>query len=126
MPSSATVETSVEAPVDIKSVAQIASSEPSELEQKLQAQLELLEIVQEHAADSENWIRRQAYSLVTDEYRVHHLTAGTLRGDGKLGVLPALFQAKDESQVLSVLHVGTSLCGHRGITHGGLLATILE
>ncbi|KAG0353846.1 hypothetical protein BG005_006907 [Podila minutissima] len=123
MPSSATVE----APVDIKpSISQIAPSEPSDIEQQLQAQLEQLEIVQEHVADSENWIRRQAYSLVTDEYRVHHLTAGTLRGDGKLGVSPALFQAKDESQVVSVLHIGTSLCGHRGITHGGLLATLLD
>lgn len=96
------------------------------MEQQLQEQLEQLEIVQEHVADSENWTRRQAYSLVTDEYRVHHLTAGTLRGDGKLGVSPALFQTKDESQVVSVLHIGTSLCGHRGITHGGLLATILD
>ncbi|KAF9335606.1 hypothetical protein BG006_011119 [Podila minutissima] len=123
MPSSATVE----APVDIKSsVSQIAPSEPSDIEQQLQAQLEQLEIVQEHVADSENWTRRQAYSLVTDEYRVHHLTAGTLRGDGKLGVSPALFQTKDESQVVSILHVGTSLCGHRGITHGGLLATVLD
>ncbi|KAG0338691.1 hypothetical protein BG000_003579 [Podila horticola] len=122
MPSSATVE----APVDVKSSISIAPSEPSEMEQQLQEQLEQLEIVQEHVADSENWTRRQAYSLVTDEYRVHHLTAGTLRGDGKLGVSPALFQTKDESQVVSVLHIGTSLCGHRGITHGGLLATILD
>ncbi|KAG0083190.1 hypothetical protein BGZ93_010844 [Podila epicladia] len=123
MPSSATVE----APVDIKSsVSQIALSESSDIEQQLQAQLEQLEIVQEHVANSENWTRRLAYSLVTDEYRVHHLTAGTLRGDGKLGVSPALFQSKDESQVVSVLHVGTSLCGHRGITHGGLLATLLD
>ncbi|KAF9311911.1 hypothetical protein BG003_006853 [Podila horticola] len=122
MPSSATVE----APVDIKSSISIAPSGPSEMEQQLQEQLEQLEIVQEHVADSENWTRRQAYSLVTDEYRVHHLTAGTLRGDGKLGVSPALFQTKDESQVVSVLHIGTSLCGHRGITHGGLLATILD
>ncbi|KAG0331934.1 hypothetical protein BG004_001452 [Podila humilis] len=109
-----------------KPTATTVSSSASELEQNLQTQLELLDIVQQHTTDAENWTRRTAYSLVTDEYRIHHLTAGTLRGDGKLGVNPALFQSKDESQVLSVLHVGTSLCGHRGITHGGLLATLLD
>ncbi|KAG0203560.1 hypothetical protein BGX28_004200 [Mortierella sp. GBA30] len=102
------------------------STAPSTQEQGLQHQLEALDIVQTHAADVENWKRRQAYSLVTDDYRVHHLTAGTLRGDNKLGVAPALFQSQDESKVLSVLHVGKSLCGHPNITHGGLLATLLD
>jgi hypothetical protein len=92
----------------------------------LQQELESLDIVVKHAEDPENWTRRTAYSLVTDDYRIHHLTAGTLRGDGKLGVRPALFQSKDQQQVLSVLHVGTDMCGHPNITHGGLLATLLE
>ncbi|KAF9121294.1 hypothetical protein BGW39_010643 [Mortierella sp. 14UC] len=98
----------------------------SSQELALQQQLESLEIVIQHAQDPENWTRRTAYSLVTDDYRVHHLTAGTLRGDGKLGVRPALFQSKDEQQVLSVLHVGSDMCGHPNITHGGLLATLLD
>ncbi|KAF9930825.1 hypothetical protein FBU30_011192 [Linnemannia zychae] len=99
---------------------------PSEKELSLQHELEGLEIVIKHAQDTENWTRRTAYSLVTDSYRVHHLTAGTLRGDGKLSVKPALFQSKDEHHVVSVLHVGTDMCGHPNITHGGLLATLLE
>ncbi|OAQ26911.1 Thioesterase/thiol ester dehydrase-isomerase [Linnemannia elongata AG-77] len=98
----------------------------SEKELLLQQELESLEIVIKHAEDPENWTRRTAYSLVTDDYRIHHLTAGTLRGDGKLGVKPALFQSKDQLQVLSVLHVGTDMCGHPNITHGGLLATLLD
>ncbi|KAG0004079.1 hypothetical protein BGZ80_007641 [Entomortierella chlamydospora] len=92
----------------------------------LQQQLEELEIVKTYMADSENWLRRIAHAHVTDEKIVHHLTAGTLRGAGKLGVAPALFQSKDEKQILNVLHVGTSLCGHPNITHGGLLATLLD
>ncbi|KAF9910000.1 hypothetical protein EC991_007619 [Linnemannia zychae] len=103
-----------------------ATPPASSKELVLQEELESLEIVVQHAQDSENWTRRTAYSLVTDDYRVHHLTAGTLRGDGKLGVRPALFQSKDELQVLSVLHVGTDMCGHPNITHGGLLATLLD
>ncbi|KAF9355016.1 hypothetical protein BGX26_007071 [Mortierella sp. AD094] len=95
-------------------------------QQDLQQQLEELEIVKAYTADSENWLRRIAHAHVTDEKRVNHLTAGVLRGDGKLGVAPALFQSKDEAQVLSVMHVGRSLCGHPNITHGGLLATLLD
>ncbi|KAG0243475.1 HotDog domain-containing protein [Mortierella sp. GBAus27b] len=108
------------------STAPSSSHQPSEREQELQKQLEALEIVQEHVAKTELWKRRTAYSLVTDDYRVHHLTAGTLRGDGMLSVAPALFQSLDEGQIVSVLHVGKSLCGHPNIVHGGLLATILD
>lgn len=99
---------------------------PSAKENALQQELESLEAVVQYATDSENWTRRTAYSLVTDDYRINHLTAGTLRGDGKLGVAPALFQSKDEKQVMSILHVGTDMCGHPNITHGGLLATLLD
>ncbi|KAG0219850.1 hypothetical protein BGX33_000151 [Mortierella sp. NVP41] len=99
---------------------------PSAKELALQQDLESLEIVIQHASAPETWTRRTAYSLVTDDYRVHHLTAGTLRGDGKLGVSPALFQSKDQHQVVSVLHVGSDMCGHPNIIHGGLLATLLD
>ncbi|KAG0365716.1 HotDog domain-containing protein [Gamsiella multidivaricata] len=126
---SASIKTLVEAISREDSVATpltTATPEPSAQEQQLQQHLEALEIVQAHAADTEHWKRRTAYSLVTDDYRIHHLTAGTLRGDGKLGVSPALFQSKDERHVISVLHVGKSLCGHPNIVHGGLLATMLD
>lgn len=107
-------------------VTSVSHHPRSEQEEELQQQLEALETVQDHAAKPELWRRRTAYSLVTDDYRIHHFTAGTLRGDNKLGVAPALFQSIDESQIVSVLHVGKSLCGHPNITHGGLLATLLE
>ncbi|KAG0247226.1 hypothetical protein BG011_001837, partial [Mortierella polycephala] len=94
--------------------------------EELQQQLEDIDIVKAYSADTESWNRRSAFSLITNEYRVHHLTAGSLRGDDKLGVSPALFQSIDETQVLSVLHVGKALCGHPNITHGGLLATLLD
>lgn len=122
----APVKTLVEAIIRQETAVTKETPPTSAQEQELQQELEALEIVQDHVAKPELWRRRTAYSLVTDDYRVHHLTAGTLRGDDKLGVAPALFQSMDESQVLSVLHVGKSLCGHPNIVHGGLLATILE
>ncbi|KAG0317796.1 hypothetical protein BGZ99_006095 [Dissophora globulifera] len=122
----APIKTLVEAITWEDSISTPKAPEPSALESELQQQLETLDIVKAHVADNTQWKRRAAYSLVTDDYRVHHLTAGTLRGDNKLGVSPALFQSLDESQVMSVLHIGLSMCGHPNITHGGLLATLLD
>ncbi|KAF9435621.1 hypothetical protein BGZ76_005881 [Entomortierella beljakovae] len=104
----------------------LESQEEVEQPQSLAQLLEELEIVKACTADPEKWRRHVAYSHVKDINRPHHLTAGVLSGENKLGVKPALFQTLDESQVISALHVGPSLCGHPNITHGGLLATILD
>lgn len=39
---------------------------------------------------------------------------------------PLAFVKNNESSAIIVLHVGRSLCGHDGIIHGGLLATVLD
>jgi len=57
---------------------------------------------------------------------VNSLTSGALRGPGKLA-LPALLRVKgDDSESCTFVHVGRGLCGHDGIIHGGLLATLLD
>jgi acyl-coenzyme A thioesterase PaaI-like protein len=49
-----------------------------------------------------------------------------LRGPGKLAFAPLVRCRKDESEIIAVVHVGRGLCGHDGIIHGGLLATLLD
>ena len=39
---------------------------------------------------------------------------------------PLALVRSDEQEMETYLHVGRSLCGHDGIVHGGLLATILD
>lgn len=39
---------------------------------------------------------------------------------------PLAFVQRDEQEMETYLHVGRSVCGHDGIIHGGLLATILD
>ena len=39
---------------------------------------------------------------------------------------PLAFVRSDEQEMESYLHVGRSLCGHDGVIHGGMLATILD
>ena len=60
--------------------------------------------------------------------RARSLTAGTLLGDNKMAVPPLAFQDKDAPlpSLVSIVHLGPALCGHPGIVHGGLLATLLD
>lgn len=55
-----------------------------------------------------------------------NLTGGTLLGDRKVEVPPLTFTTTDGSRYVSICYVGRALCGHPGIIHGGLLATLLD
>ncbi|TKX23995.1 hypothetical protein C1H76_3933 [Elsinoe australis] len=60
--------------------------------------------------------------------RPQNLTGGTLLGPDKIEVPPLVFQnSKAELPTLiSLSYLGPALCGHPGIVHGGLLATMLD
>lgn len=62
-----------------------------------------------------------------DPQKVHNsLTAGVLRGPGKLAIPPIVFSKHDESEAVAILHLGRALCGHDGIVHGGLICTVFD
>ncbi|ORY21291.1 mitochondrion protein [Naematelia encephala] len=74
----------------------------------------------------EGWYETRPYQRF-DPQKVHNsLTAGSLRGPGKLAVPPLLFAKHDESEAVAVIHLGRALCGHDGIIHGGLIATVFD
>jgi len=58
--------------------------------------------------------------------RSHNLTGGTLMGPGKVVVPPYNFSEKGGKSLVQIQYLGNDLCGHPGIIHGGLLATILD
>lgn len=58
--------------------------------------------------------------------RPHNLTGGTLLGADKIAVPPLIFSSADGSRFVSVQYLGSALCGHPGLVHGGLLATLLD
>lgn len=60
------------------------------------------------------------------ELRAHNLTGGTLMGPGKVVVPPFAWNEKGGKSLVTISYLGTDLCGHKGIVHGGLLATILD
>jgi len=94
------------------------------LEEKLQTLPELKKL--REGKDAKDWYEVRPYQDFPEERRVNNLTAGALRGPGKLALFPLIRVKKDESESMVFLHLGRGLCGHDGIVHGGLLATLLD
>jgi hypothetical protein len=94
----------------------------------LEEQLQNLPILLKHRAteDPEAWYETRPYRTIPEDRRVNILTAGALRGPGRLALLPLVRSRVDESEALVIVHVGRGLCAHDGIVHGGLLATLLD
>jgi acyl-coenzyme A thioesterase PaaI-like protein len=87
------------------------------------------------AADTHQYVMTRPYLKYSREKAQHHLTAGSLRGPGMVAVPPLVFTktgvgaeqlggAEGDSTIL--LHLGRSVCGHDGIVHGGMLATVCD
>ncbi|KAL1792158.1 hypothetical protein ACET3X_009909 [Alternaria dauci] len=63
---------------------------------------------------------------IPEGLRAQNLTGGTLLGPDKIAVPPLQFSTTDGSSFVSLQYLGGALCGHPGIVHGGLLATLLD
>jgi hypothetical protein len=94
----------------------------------LEDQLQKLPILLKHRAttDPKAWYESRPYQTYPEERRVNNLTAGALQGPGRLALPPLVRARWDESEGFIIVHVGRGLCGHDGIVHGGLLATLLD
>jgi acyl-coenzyme A thioesterase PaaI-like protein len=63
---------------------------------------------------------------IPEGLRAQNLTGGTLLGPDKIAVPPLQFSTADGTTFVSLQYLGEALCGHPGIVHGGLLATLLD
>ncbi|KAK1239575.1 hypothetical protein MKX07_001029 [Trichoderma sp. CBMAI-0711] len=63
---------------------------------------------------------------MSEEIRRRSLTAGVLQGEGKVVVPPLAFIEDGGKSIVSITYVGDKLCGHPGLVHGGMLATMLD
>jgi adenylylsulfate kinase len=63
---------------------------------------------------------------IPPSWRRHNLTGGTLVGPGKMAIPPFCWTERGGKSYVQITHVGTDLCGHVGIIHGGFLATLLD
>ena len=101
-----------------------AKAHTDALEERLQ-NLPLLKSLRSRE-DKQEWYESRPYTGLPDEVRVNNLTAGALSGPGKLAVRPLIRVKNDESEAWGFVHLGRGLCGHDGIVHGGLMATLLD
>jgi len=101
---------------------QPSSKSSSQLESALQS----LQIVQTLRSNSSYTELKRGYSMLSDEERKSHLTAGSLSGNGKLAIEPLVFKRKEGLQdevgeeIIVIYHLGKKLCGHQDIVHGKL------
>lgn len=82
-----------------------------------------------------HYVVSRPYKNFPPEKLLHSLTAGSLRGPGKFATSPLILSKTDvgvqalgghKGDAFAFLHLGESLCGHNGIIHGGLLATVCD
>lgn len=71
-------------------------------------------------------IESRPHLKIPESWRQHNLTGGTLMGPGKVTIPPFSWSERNGKTYVQISHVGTDLCGHMGIIHGGYLATMLD
>jgi adenylylsulfate kinase len=73
-----------------------------------------------------DFIESRPHMKIPPSWRKHNLTGGTLMGPGKMAIPPFSWTEQSGKNYVQISHVGTDLCGHMGIIHGGFLATMLD
>jgi acyl-coenzyme A thioesterase PaaI-like protein len=63
---------------------------------------------------------------IPNAFRDRNLTSGTLAGPNRIVVPPYVWLEKSGKEMVSISYLGSDLCGHPGIVHGGLVATLLD
>lgn len=74
----------------------------------------------------EGFVESRPHMKIPEVYRTHHLTGGLLSGPGRIVVPPLVFEEAGGKGIVAISYLGNELCGHPGIVHGGLLATMLD
>lgn len=73
-----------------------------------------------------SYYESRPYAQMDTSRLINTLTAGALRSPGRLAIAPLVHARHDDSEAFITLHVGRGLCGHDGIVHGGLIATLFD
>jgi acyl-coenzyme A thioesterase PaaI-like protein len=76
--------------------------------------------------ENDDFEESRPYLRYPEGIRARSLTAGTLLGPNKLVVPPFVFAHREGKSLVSLMYLGSDICGHPGIIHGGLLATMLD
>ncbi|CZT50902.1 related to thioesterase family protein [Rhynchosporium secalis] len=72
------------------------------------------------------WISHDAYTTMSDAERGSRLTTDALAGARALGGYQRIFQNTSTGETITVIWFGGVLAGWPGVTHGGVLATVMD
>lgn len=100
--------------------------DPQQITTAIEDQIHELPIVKELSRQPDLWSSFRPFRNSDPLKLAHSLTYSTLRGPGKFAVPPLVFINQKKTEAVIVIHVGDLMCGHDGIVHGGLLATICD
>lgn len=92
---------------------------------------EIEEFIQKHPVALEmrsktDFSESRPHLKIPEAQRSHSLTGGTLMGLGKVVVPPFVWSEQGGKSLVSISYLGSDLCGHPGLVHGGFLATMLD
>ena len=73
-----------------------------------------------------DFTEQRPHMKIPEAVRDHTLVAGNLLGPGKIWVPPIAFIEKGGKSLTVMMYVGQDICGHPGIIHGGLVATVFD
>ncbi|KAI8982246.1 HotDog domain-containing protein [Mycotypha africana] len=107
---------------NVKVIAKEDSNHASSLLADEEASLDLVQSLRE----SDDWEEIVAYDHLSESAKSHSLTATSLRQPHLIERRPLKFYNKDKTKCVMIAHLGPNLCGHDGIIHGGLAATLLD
>ncbi|KAF1816920.1 hypothetical protein P152DRAFT_426333 [Eremomyces bilateralis CBS 781.70] len=80
----------------------------------------------EHLRQNATLRESRPHLKIPEAVRSNTLTAGTLLGEDRIAVPPIQFADGEGTEMIALYYLGKSLCGHPGIVHGGLLATLMD
>jgi acyl-coenzyme A thioesterase PaaI-like protein len=73
-----------------------------------------------------NYTETRPHLKFPQQFRGRHLIAGTLLGPNRMVIPPYVFYEKSGKDLVAITYLGQEVCGHPGIVHGGMLATMLD
>ncbi|KAH7308770.1 HotDog domain-containing protein [Rhexocercosporidium sp. MPI-PUGE-AT-0058] len=89
------------------------------------SQASKLPIVQSLSIDP-SWTSHDAYTSLPVSERSGRLTTGPLAGARALGGYQRVFQNAETGETITVIWFGGAIAGWPGVTHGGVIATVMD
>lgn len=99
--------------------------DPNSYAGKMEAELQANPLIKKLQAEGK-WTVSRPHLKIPAHLKAASFTGGHLLADDKIPVPPIVFSAGDGKELVSVIYLGKGVCGHPGIVHGGLLATLMD